>query len=113
MIQIFALTVWALAHIIAGEAGICDLDARIAVAHVVANREAAGLTSGWYGWATPDAESLQAALTWQDVADPTHGALFMLSREDVVRPAVQAFLAGRERVGTWACAGGLALEAWR
>jgi spore germination cell wall hydrolase CwlJ-like protein len=38
-----------LAQIIAGEAGTCGLEARIAVAHVATNREAAGIVGGWYG----------------------------------------------------------------
>ena len=49
-----------LARLIAGEAGVCDIDAKLAVAHVNANRIEAGIVGGWYGDAArwPGARSI-------------------------------------------------------
>lgn len=114
MIQALLLTTWLLAHVIAGETGtICGLDAKLAVANVAANRTAAGIEGGWAGWAEPTPLDLLVAEKFQKLVDPTRGALFLLSRQDVGRRDVAAWLVGRQRTAVFECAGGLALEAWR
>lgn len=107
-------TLWLLAGLIAGETGtLCGPDAKLAVAHVAANRAAAGIEGGWYGWATPAADDLRIAADYRTHPDPTAGALFLLSASDLQLPAVQAFLRQRTRTARFECAGGTALEAWR
>ena len=100
-----------LAHIIAGEAGVCDMAGKLAVAHVWANR--GGSEAGWYAAAEPDSADLYVALHWAEVSDPTHGALYLFGTGDRDKPAVQRLLVGRERTATFRCARGLTLEAWR
>lgn len=63
----------ALAAIIAGETGnLCGLDAKIGLAWVAHNREAAGIVGGWTGHAQPTALDIAVAETYQRLADPTH-----------------------------------------
>jgi hypothetical protein len=109
----FLISITVLAHIIAGEAGICNLDAKLAVAHVVANREAVGITGGWYGWSEPSEADIAVASMYTKTVDMTRGATFLLSMEDVQHSGVQSMLVGYERTAVFVCAGGLALEAWR
>jgi len=100
-----------LAHIIAGEAGVCDMAGKLAVAHVHANR--GGGEVGWYAAAEPDSADLYVALHWAETLDPTSGARYLLGTGDWDQPAVQRLLVGRERTATFRCARGLTLEAWR
>lgn len=100
-----------LAHLIAGEAGTCDADGKFAVAHVHANR--GGVAVGWYGDAEPSDLDWEVALTWKSVEDPTQGARYLFSAQDLQLPAVQRLLEGREQTATFDCARGLRLTAWR
>ena len=101
-----------LARLIAGEAGVCDIDAKIAVAHVNANRIEAGIVGGWYGDADPSYDDMAAAMYWQAVPDPTDGALYLFSAADEGRDAVQAITADATMTAQFPCAGGM-LRAWR
>ena len=66
----------ALAAVIAGEAPGCPLEAKLAVAHVY-QRNAV-----WYGSAEPTALDLFVALNWQQYADPTDGAMYLIHPTD-------------------------------
>jgi len=100
-----------LAHLVAGEAGTCGMDGKSAVAHVHATRGAVAV--GWYGNAEPSDLDWEVALTWKGVADPTQGARYLFSAQDLQLPAVKRLLEGREQTATFDCAGGLQLTAWR
>lgn len=86
-----------LACIIAGEAGNCDVRTQIATAHVAANRNAAGILGGWYGYAAPTETSRYIAQWYRLADDPTHGALMLVSDDDL--PLVEPFT--RHMRETW------------
>ena len=88
----------ALAWIIAGEAPGCPTEAKLAIAHVAANRVEAGMVGGWYGWRTPTSEDLAVALAWSAWPDPSRGALYAIGPGDRER---MAWL--EERTGRWDC----------
>ena len=90
----------ALAAVIAGEAPGCPLDAKLAVANVHSRNAV------WYGDAQPTALDLYVALNWQDYADPTGGAAFLIHPTDRSR---MPWLV--EQTAAWTC-NGTALEAW-
>lgn len=90
-----------LARIIAGEAPGCDLDAKLAVAHVHSRNPV------WYGDAEPTALDVFVALRWQDYADPTGGAAYLIHPDDRTR---MPWLV--ERTAAWTCEH-TQLEAWR
>ena len=94
------LAALALAAVIAGEAPGCPLEAKLAVAHVYQRNDV------WYGSAEPTALDLFVALRWQDYADPTGGAAYLIHPTDRVR---MPWLV--ERTAAWTC-NGTALEAW-
>lgn len=94
------LLVLALARIIAGEAPGCPFDAKLAVAHVHSRN------SVWYGDAEPTALDLFVALRWQDYADPTGGAAYLISPSDRSR---MPWLV--ERTASWQCEA-TEIEAW-
>ena len=106
------ITIWMLARLISGEAGTCDTEAKLAVAHVKANREAASMVGGWYGDARPTAEDFAIALHWASFADPTDGALFLVNDKDLKLEAVREMLAERQLVRVWRC-GERTLTAWK
>lgn len=90
----------ALAAIIAGEAPGCPIDAKLAVAHV-AQRNAV-----WYGSAEPTALDWYVALNWQQHADPTGGARYLIHPTDRERmPWLE------QRTAVFTCPG-TRLEAW-
>lgn len=91
----------ALARVMAGETPGCDWQAKLAVAHVTANRHAVGMVGGWYGNADPTAMDLMAARMWQQWPDPTDGAVFLLGPGDATR--LTEWLG--ERTGRWECPG--------
>lgn len=94
------LAALALARIIAGEAPGCPLEAKLAVAHVAQRNDV------WYGSAEPTALDWYVALNWQQHADPTDGAVFLVHPDDVQR---MPWLV--EQTAAWTC-NGTALEAW-
>lgn len=99
-----------LARIIAGEAGHCPVEAKVAVAQVVANRVSTGLVTelrqGWFGDADPEHEDWAVALTWQTWPDLVNGAVYMIGPGD---RAKMPFLDHPER--RWQCSSGW-VEAW-
>lgn len=97
------ISLYLLASLIAGEAGNCDLTAKLAVAHVVRNRQEAGILGGWYGWGVPTELDLAVAELAPKVADPTHGAVFLFSDADIWQPAVKQIIAGRTLTRRFAC----------
>lgn len=96
-----------LARVLAGETPGCDVEAKIAAAHVFANRQAAGIVGGWFGDGEPTAMDIAVALTWNEFPDPTNGALFFVGPGD---GAKMPWL--RERTGRWVCPGTW-VEAWK
>lgn len=104
----------ALARVIAGEAGVCDLRARVAVAHIAATRCAQDIRGGWHGDADPAAIDTLVAQHYRELTDPAGGATLLFSLQDLAQPAVQELLrAGFVETARFACAGGLGLSAWR
>lgn len=68
-----------LASVIEGEAGVCNFEAKLAVAHVYSRNPT------MFGY-IPDYsyESLLIAQNWQKFSDPTNGAFYIVSREDLM-----------------------------
>lgn len=93
-----------LARQVQGEAGCCDVSARIAAAHICQR-------STCYGDATPDALTLWVVMHLGTLEDPTDGAWFLLSDADMELPHVREMVGPRVR--SWECAGGLAVHAYR
>ena len=100
------IALYLLASLIAGEAGTCDLEGRLAVAHVVRNRAEAGIVGGWYGWAIPSELDLAVAELSPKTADPTHGALFLFSDADLHTQPVKDIIAKRTLTRRFSCANG-------
>lgn len=102
-----ALSVLALASILAGETPGCELEAKIAGAQVAQNRLAAGIAGGWMAQAAPEPADVAAAVLatrWPDLVD---GALYFIGPGDARRmPWLQM------RTGRWDCPGTW-VEAWR
>ena len=98
----------ALAWTIAGEAPACPVAAQVAVAQVHANRLAAGIEGGWFGWQEPTAEHVRVAMTWQQWPDLADGALYAIGPGDAARmPWLE------RRVARWECAGDDFVEVWQ
>lgn len=105
------LAVYLLARLIAGEAGNCDVRTQIAVSHVAANREAAGIHGGWYGAAAPNEVQWRIAREWASFADPTDGATMLVNDADL--PQVARYTAVmRETWTSSRCANGQRLHAF-
>jgi hypothetical protein len=102
-----------LARIIAGEAGVCDIDGRLAVAHVHQNRIAAGMPGGWYGDDVPSPVDLAIAMNYRSMDDPTDGALYLFSRTDAQLEQVREIIGGQEPTAQFYCERGLILGAYR
>jgi hypothetical protein len=102
-----ALILASLAWIVAGETPGCPLPAKIAAVQVYTNRQAVGITGGWFGWAEPgpvDVLAVRTARWWPDLVD---GALFFIGPGDASR---MPWLA--QRTGRWVCADTW-VESWR
>lgn len=97
------VAIYLLARLVAGEAGTCGLDGKLAVANVALNRAAAGIDGGWYGDAEPTAVDLAVATYAKQLNDITHGAIFLFSDDDLRLPAVQQIVAGRVPTGVFRC----------
>lgn len=103
-----------LARLIAGEAtDACGVTGKLAVAHVWANRQAAGMVGGWYGDKQPGYLDELVARNFQHLTDPTAGALFLFSDGDMRLPAVQQLTARRTLTVRIDCGPGAGLNAWR
>lgn len=89
-----------LARVIAGETPGCPVEAKLAVAHVAANRVEQGIVThpldGWFGNADPEPIDLIVALHWRSTPDPTGGAIWMLGPGDRLPWT-------KERTGRWEC----------
>lgn len=105
-----ALSIFILARIIAGEAGSCEWAAKVAIAHVWANRIEAGIEGGWYGDATPTTDDWLAARWHASLPDVTGGALFAFGPGDAEKVW---FMGKLERTGYWQCAGGDFIATYR
>ena len=106
------LAVYLLARLVSGEAGICDVRTQIATAHVVANREAAGIVGGWHGDAEPTELSWRIAREWASFTDPTDGAVLLVSDADL--PHVEPFTRHmRETYTSSQCRNGQRLHAFK
>ena len=94
----------AMARIIAGEAPACPLEAKVAVANVMQNRERAGIAGGWYGDREPGAADL--AVAWLAAHDRlpqlAPDALYAIGPGDKAR---MPWLAGAEPALSFACPG--------
>lgn len=103
------LLVIELARVIAGETPGCPVEAKLAVAHVVANRVEQGIVEntldGWFGDANPTGADLLIAMGWKDFPDPTNGAIWMIGPGDNLPWKV-------ERTGRWVCPGTW-VETWK
>lgn len=67
-----------------------------------------------YGWQSPSDMALDVAANWWMYADPTYGARYLVSRQDLQRADVQAYTTDRgPPVAVFPCANGLALYAFR
>lgn len=87
-----------LARVIAGETPGCPVEAKLAVAHVAANRIEAGIDGGWFGDGDPTPVDLALALYWDRFRDPTAGALWMIGPGDVL-----PWIDESNRTGRWEC----------
>lgn len=96
-----------LAWVVAGETPGCPLPAKMAAAQVYENRQVAGITGGWFGWAEPGPADVAAALLARRWPDLVHGALYFIGPGDRSR---MPWLV--ERTGRWEC-GGTWVESWR
>jgi len=96
-----------LARVIAGETPGCPVEAKLAVAHVAANRIEVGIKGGWFGDADPQPIDTAVARLWDRFPDPTDGALYLIGPGDAVK---MPWL--RERTGRWDCSGTW-MESWR
>lgn len=101
------LAALALAQIIAGEAPGCPTEAKLAIAHVAANRQEAGLVGGWFGRRASTGEDLAVALVWRAWPDPSRGALYAIGPGDRDK---MPWLA--QRTGRWDCEATF-VETWR
>lgn len=98
----------ALAWIIAGEAPTCPVAAKVAVAQVYANRQAAQVEGGWFGWQQPQPVDVAVALSWQRWPDLTEGALYAIGPGDALR---MPWLV--RRIARYECAAGDFVEVWQ
>lgn len=101
------LALLALAWIIAGETPGCSWDAKVAAAQVYANRQAAGIEGGWFGWSEPGPLDALAAQWAQLLPDQVDGALYFIGPGDAAKmPWLEV------RTGRWECPGTF-VESWR
>lgn len=94
-----------LAWVIQGEAGICGLQAMLAVAWVYSRNPR------FYGRAAPGPLAAFVAEHWREFPDPTDGAVFLVNDLDLRDPRVQAFARGEPKA-TFQCAAGRRLYAF-
>ena len=85
MMRLLALL--AAARIISGEAPGCPVEAKIAVANVMQNRAAAGITGGWYGDREPAAADVAVAWLAEtgDLPNVAGDALYAIGPGDKAR----------------------------
>ena len=79
----------ALAHILEGEGGACGILGFLAIAHVFSRNDT------MYGWQTPSPLAEFVAMWWYMMPDPTLGAEFLFSKQDLQDPRVHAIIKGR------------------
>ena len=98
------LALLAAARIISGEAPGCPVEAKIAVANVMQNRAAAGITGGWYGDRQPAAADLAVAwLAEKDALPQLAGdALYAIGPGDKAR---MPWLKDAEALRSFQCPG--------
>lgn len=77
-------------EVIAGEALVCGVQAMLAVAWVYSRNDR------MYGWQdTPSITARWLSEAWANLPDPTYGATFLFSRQDLAQDRVQALIRGR------------------
>lgn len=98
-------------HVMAGEASVCGPLGLIAVAWVIMNR---GGIHGFYGWGIPTQETVNLAqlVMNQSIEDPTNGAVFLFSKQDLKDERVKRIIKGRRRTLIVHCRGGLELHTY-
>lgn len=101
MLGVLLITLSLLAHIIAGEAPGCPIEAKVAIAQVWENRREAKITGGWFGWKEPTQADWIAAMTYKSWPDMTEGALYAIDARDRER---MPWLG--QQVKSWQCEGG-------
>ncbi len=94
------------AQVLMGEAGVCPIGAIIAVAWMMAR--GAGPFYGEQGETNSAAEFV--ARLWYTQPDPTPGARFAFSEEDLKKVQVQRIIQDRPERARYRCAGGLTLH---
>lgn len=102
-----------LAMRIAGEAGGCPSAAKIAVANVSRNRDAAGIKGGWSHAAVkikPD--DARIASLANELPDLTDGALWLFGPGDSEHPGVRKIQASARMTLQVDCPGGDFVQAW-
>lgn len=78
-------------EVIAGEALVCGVQAMLAVAWVYSRNDI------MYGWLDdPPYTARWIAENWHKLPDPTGGAIFLFSRQDLEQDAVQDLIRGRD-----------------
>ena len=96
-----------LAGVAQGEAGICGRSGMMAIASVARNN------SAFNAWERPTPQALSVAVWHVGGGDLFDGrGLFAFSLADVLKPTVQALVAGREELGNFYCRGGLGLKVY-
>ena len=94
------------AAIVAGEASGCVPIAMIAVMHVLSRN------STFYGNASPTPMSVWAATHWNELPDPTNGAYFLFSLQDIQLDSVSELVGHNKPTAVFMCSVG-ALYAFR
>lgn len=101
-------SIYDVAHVVMAEAGpLCGPLAMVAIAWVYSRND---VMYGKYANVTPNEDALAVARIWDRLPDPTGGAHFAFSREDLKKPSVQKII---KNTGpptlVIECEGGLAL----
>lgn len=96
-----------MARIVAGETPGCGFEAKAAAVQVMANREAVGITGGWFGAGQPQQDDWLAVQWAAQMPDLVDGALYFIGPGDAER---MPWLV--RRTGRWECAGTW-VESWQ
>jgi len=97
----------ALAHVLEGEASVCGFMGMLAVSWAYSRNKA------MYGWQTPSPLAEFVAQWWWAFEDPTHGSMFLFSKQDMADERVQAIVKDRGPPKLAVdCKAGLALYAY-
>lgn len=84
-------------EVLMGEAGICGFWAMAAIAWVYQRNPRMN------GWQKPSIKAILAAALWPVLPDPSHGARYVFSLRDLVRPGVGKIIRGRPVRAIYPC----------